>query len=100
MEAIPAVSPRLIDLLAHNSCVFLLHMPNPTACCELMRLCRPHVKTKTMGVIRRIGLDEPDILSSARDKVLLRLKDQDSDVVGAALGLLGDLAQVRPPIYR
>jgi hypothetical protein len=53
-----------------------------------------------MGVIRRIGLDEPDILSSARDKVLLRLKDQDSDVVGAALGLLGDLAQVRPPIYR
>ena len=60
-----------------------------------MHNCRPHVKTKSINVIHRLGHLEPDLLSSVSDKVFLRLKDPDPRVVGSALGLLRNLVRVR-----
>ena len=62
---------------------------------RLKHLCRPHVKTKSINVIRRLGVLEPDILSCMSDKILLWLKDPHSGVVGSALSLLKTLVRVR-----
>ncbi|KAF8511557.1 armadillo-type protein [Hysterangium stoloniferum] len=71
-DAIPAVTPRLLDLLAHDS---------------------PHVKRKALAAVRKAALQEPELLLQAHVKLPNRIADHDSSVVEAAFRLLEDITR-------
>ncbi|KAF8583200.1 ARM repeat-containing protein [Ramaria rubella] len=71
-EAIPAVTSRVLDLLAHDC---------------------PHVKKKALAVMRNISRQAPEILINAHEKVMLRIKGPDLYVSNAAARLLVELTQ-------
>jgi AP-4 complex subunit epsilon-1 len=92
MEAIPAVAPRLIDLLAHDSYV---SVPCDHAVSEGVFGCSSHVKRKAMTIVRNISQHELSILTNVHEKMRLRLVDRDVSVAAAALHLLEALSRVR-----
>ncbi|KZT23916.1 ARM repeat-containing protein [Neolentinus lepideus HHB14362 ss-1] len=75
-DVIPAVQSRLYDLVSHNSA---------------------DVRRHTLAALSSLSRQEPDVLSSAADKVMKRLKDPQPIVISTALTAAAQLREAGHP---